>query len=180
MSGDYSSDGLLSFLRDATVAGLMHPATARSRRKAAQALFAYLNEGERADLRNLNLEQLAARIHDAPQDDLRGELVGLYSQRLSGALEDYFTFAESQGSATVAAPSSSAPQSSSDAQPAEARALESVRLSFNSYRADVIPVPLGTGRVVYIHGMPADLSAAEAEKIARVVQAFASEDDAES
>jgi hypothetical protein len=57
----------------------------------------------------------------------------------------------------------------------EERALETVRLSAPRQRPDVIPIPLKQGRVVYLHGIPADLSPQEASKISRVVEALASE-----
>ncbi len=179
MTEDFSSDGLLSYLREETVAGRMHPATARSRRKAAEELFPYLDDAEREDLRRLDLGNLAARVEESPRGDLRAELVDLYAQRLSGALEAYLgSYGATPGSGSAAPVRAAAPRTDETAlQPEEERALESVRLSFDRYKADVIPVPLGHGRVVYIHGMPADLTTAEAHKIARVVQAFAGGDE---
>ena len=59
----------------------------------------------------------------------------------------------------------------------EDSALESVHLGFDRQRAKVMPIPLEKGRVVYLHDLPADLTLAEARKIARVLEALASDTD---
>lgn len=179
MDHDYSSDGLLTFLREVTLAGRMAPALARSRRAAAQALFAKLNEDEAADLRGLDVDTLKSRFLDmeADGDGLRIEVLELYVERLNGALDDYFRFREAPDSFTANAARSHSTSLRGKGLPrsSEERALEAVRLSAPRQRPDVIPVPLQQGRVVYLHGIPADLTAAEASKICRVVTALASE-----
>jgi hypothetical protein len=177
MNKDYSSDGLLAFLREATVAGRIAPALARSRRAAADALFAKLTESEAADLRQLDVDALKSRFLDTQGDGLRGEVVELYAQRLHGALDDYFRFVEAPESfvSKAARPQTASPRNKRSPKSSEERALETVRLSAPRQRPDVIPIPLKQGRVVYLHGIPADLTPREASKISRVVQALASE-----
>ena len=85
MSRDYSSESLLAFLREAAVAGRMHPATARSRRKAAEALLEHLNSAEAADLRCLDFVALRERIANNPRSSLRPEVAELYAERLAAA-----------------------------------------------------------------------------------------------
>ncbi|MEM9760812.1 MAG: hypothetical protein AAF933_16350, partial [Pseudomonadota bacterium] len=53
------------------------------------------------------------------------------------------------------------------------RALEAVHLGMDRMRADVFPIPLDEDRVVFLHGIPHDLTPAEAGKIIRVVEALA-------
>jgi len=167
MAGDFSTVGLIAYLREAALGGHMHPALARSRHKAAEALFAHLTPDEAADLRTLDLAGLRGRLEDLPRGNLRPEVVELYAERLAGALEDYFA---SLGSASGGAPG----EGMGSASPPDARrALENVRLSFNHHRDDVVPIALAADRVVYLHGVPADLTPREARKIARVVQALA-------
>lgn len=181
MSTDYSSDGLFTFLRGAALAGRMTPAAARSRRAAAAALFTKLTEGEAGDLRQLDIEALKSRFRDTQIDGLRREVVDLYATRLEGAIADYFRFVESPSdffSSTT--PHQSLPRrDKQSARPFEERALETVRLSAVRQRPDVIPVPLDTGRIAYLHGIPADLTPGEARKIARVVEALANDPDDE-
>jgi hypothetical protein len=184
MAQDYSSEGLLSFLREETLAGRLHPATARSRRKAVEALRGFLDDAEQADLRKLDLSALTQRIGDGPRGELRTEVIELYLQRLASALEDYLGSRSPPAAAPAGpaiSPASVTPsrENTSD-DSAEVRMLEAVRLSFDRYRADVLPIPLARGRIVYLHGMPADLTPAEARKIARIVEAFASREESGS
>ena len=181
MSTDYSSDGLFTFLREATLAGRMTPAAARSRRAAAAALFARLTESESGDLRQLDIEELKSRFRDTQIDGLRREVVDLYATRLEGALDDYFRFVESPSDFfSSATPHQSVQRRDKQAaSPFEERALETVRLSAVRQRPDVIPIPLDTGRIAYLHGIPADLTPGEARKIVRVVEAFINDPDEE-
>lgn len=177
MDKDYSSEGLLAFLREATLAGRMAPALARSRRAAARVLFAELSESEAADLRQMNIDALKSRFLDIQGDGLRSEVVELYAERLRGALDDYFRFVEAPDSffSKAARPQAPSPRNKQSTKSSEERALETVRLSAPRQRPDVIPIPLKQGRVVYLHGIPADLTPKEASKISRVVEALASD-----
>jgi hypothetical protein len=174
MTTQYSSDKLLTFLREAALAGRMTPAVARTRRAAAEALFDKLTEEEAADLRTLDLDALMARFLDIHGSGLRSEVVQLYGERLYDALEDFFRFLQAPEGFRASRPRAHGTASSASAgDSAETRALETVRLSAPGQRPDVIPVKLGEGRVVYLHGIPADLTAREAQKLSRVIQALA-------
>jgi hypothetical protein len=177
MSTNYSSDRYFTFLREATLAGRMAPAAAKSRRAAAETLFRKLTESEAEDLRSLDIDALKSRFLDARGDGLRSEIVELYAGRLREALDDYFRFVESPTDFSSVATRAQGARRRDELAPRtpEERALESVRLSAPRQRPDVIPVPLDQDRVVYLHGVPADLSPAEARKIARVVEALADE-----
>ena len=181
MATDFSSTAFLGFLREAAVAGQLHPAVARSRRKAAESLFDYLSDDEKADLRSLDMEALARRVHEARDGALRDEVIDLYAGRLQDALDDYLRFSSAGTGGAAAAPSramgSRTPGARRSAGSPEDAALESIRLSFDRHRADVMPIPLGEGRVVYLHDLPADLSLAEARRIARVLEALAVDAD---
>ncbi|MEM8489858.1 MAG: hypothetical protein AAF756_03455 [Pseudomonadota bacterium] len=184
MSRDFSSESLQSFLREAAVTGRMHPATARSRRKAAEALVAHLSSAEATDLRNLDFAALRDRIANSPSSDLRPEVADLYIERLAAALVAYAEAlpevsssskpdAMSPPEALSVEPGGKRSQSRDDIE--AQRALEAVHLGMDSIREDVFPIPLGDDRVVFLHGVPHDLTAAEARKIARVVEALVQE-----
>lgn len=191
MATDFSSGGFLAFLREAAVTGQMHPAVARSRRKAAESLFEYLSEDERGDLRELDVQALTRRVHDARDGVLRSEVIDLYAARLQDALDDYLQFSAAEASGEVPPSPDSGRGRRSPARRETGRAsghgragsvrqdsaLESIRLSFDRHRANVMPIPLDKGRVVYLHDLPADLTPAEARKIARVLEALASDAD---
>lgn len=191
-TGRYAGEDLLDWLREAALARQIHPATARSRRKAAEALFPYCRPEEIEDLRRLNLQDLRARVADLPPGSLRPEVADLYLERLRSALRDYLADASArqpeagEGAAGLSAASEAAIEGRTGAggrappPAADLSALEAARLRLDQHRADIIPVPLGDDRVVFLQGIPADLTAAEARKIARVVEALAmpGDDDA--
>jgi hypothetical protein len=175
MAGDCSKQALLDFLREAALAGRISPAAARSWRNAAEQLFAQLTEAEAADLRRVDVPALAARAQERDSDRLRPEVIELYAGRLQTALDDFFRFLEAPDRFTSLARDTRSAQRR-DAQalpPDEARALEALQLEITHYRPDILPIVLAPGRVVYLHQLPADLSAAEARRIARVVMAMA-------
>ena len=181
MSVDCSSSAFLAFLREAAVTGQMRPATARSRRKAAEVLFERLSATEAADLRLLDIDELVQRFNDDQSPHTRDEVIQLYAERLRSALDEYLGFSSVPGGADLKTAASHARRQSRDRGNAEEdRALESVRLAFDRQKSDVLPIPLGGGRVVYVHGLPADLSAAEAARIARILHAYAADDEGEA
>jgi hypothetical protein len=177
MSTNFSSDDFFAFLREATLAGRMAPVAAKSRRAAAEMLFTKLADGESADLRTLDIDALKSRFLDAQSDGVRSEVVELYAVRLREALDDYFRFVDSPTTFTSVATRAQASRRRDESSPrtAQERALESVRLSAPRQRPDVVPVALNEDRVVYLHGIPTDLTPQEARKIARVVEALADE-----
>ncbi len=90
-------------------------------------------------------------------------------------LEEYFSAATSLGVVATHATTGQSGDGPGVTPNSEDRsALEAVRLSFNRYRADIVPIPLGPDRVVYLHDVPSDLTVDEARKIARVVEALGS------
>lgn len=175
-NGSYSVERLLEFLKYAGMEGLVNPASARSRRNAVEQLDAELTDEERADLRKVDVEELASRFHKLEESSLRLEALELYAERFRLALTDFLAWnKDPAGFETVGAerlraiPRGPGGRSgvSHEQQVGERIALESTENPSN-----LVPVPLGENRVVHIAGLPLDLTAAEAEKICRVVRAF--------
>ncbi|MEM9385203.1 MAG: hypothetical protein AAGA68_09100 [Pseudomonadota bacterium] len=170
MSADYSPEGLLAFLREAAMAGRLNPATARSRVQAAQRLFTQLTAVERADLRQLDVSTLVHRCQKV-DGTMRPEVLRVYEKRMRDALTDYFRFVEDPDQ-FVASASERRSATAHRTRSQEEQALERAKLSITNARPDVVPVPIGGDEVVYIQNLPADLSAAQARKIVRVIEAF--------
>ncbi|WP_439106034.1 hypothetical protein [Congregibacter sp.] len=181
MSTEYSSDRLFSFLRETALAGRMPPAAARSRRAAAEILFEKLSEQESQDLRVLDIDALKARFLDIQGSGLRAEVVDLYAERLRGALVDFFRFVDSPSDFVSSSirQDTARPRSETSPRTSEERALEAVRMTTPTQRPDVIPIPLDMGRVVYLHGIPSDLTQQEAAKVSRVVKALVEDSEDE-
>lgn len=179
---DYTPERLLEFLRQAPVQGLLNPALARSRATAIDQLFAALHADERADIRLIDVDRLAGRVHKMEGSTIRPEVVELYRTRVQEALVDYLAWLENPKTFASVAGYSLRRDIRGLAfgadDPEEARALEDIALQTSERPRDHISVPLREGVTVYITNLPLDLSAAEAGRIARVVGALAQPDDA--
>lgn len=174
---DYTAEALGRFLKQAGMEGLINPATARARRNALDHLAGELNEREQSDIRTLDVDELVSRFHKLEGSSIRPETLELYGDRLKKGLDDYLRWLD--------APSKFKPSArervrnfarGSGAEPAlneEQRAAERIRLEATENPTRIVPVPIRTDQVVYIDNLPLDLTPAEADRIARVVRAFA-------
>jgi hypothetical protein len=182
MATEYSREGLLAFLREASLAGRLNPATARSRLNAAHQLLAQLADEEAADLRRLDTDQLVARCHKLEGTTVRPEVLRVYQDRLNDALTDYFSFLKDPEAFVAIGRERREPgaRPRGAARSDEEQALERVKLGVTDYRDDVIPIPIRNDHVVYVQNLPPDLTDGEARKITRVVNALVDrpEDDA--
>ncbi|WP_376696105.1 hypothetical protein [Wenzhouxiangella sp. EGI_FJ10305] len=174
--GSYSVDRLLEFLKHAGMEGLINPAVARARRKAVEQLAAELTEEERADLRKLDVDELASRFHKLEGSSIRSEALSLYAERVRMAQADFLAWNENPagfqsvgGERRRAIPRGSL---SPEREMAERITLESTENPSN-----IVPIALREDETVYVANLPLDLTAQEAERIARVVRAFARDDD---
>ncbi|NKI34891.1 hypothetical protein HFP89_06915 [Wenzhouxiangella sp. XN79A] len=174
---DYTAEALGRFLKQAGMEGLINPATARARRNALDHLAGELTEAERGDIRTLDVDALVARFHKLEGASIRPETLAVYGDRLKKGLDDYLRWLD--------APSMFKPSArervrnfarGSRAEPAlsdEQRAAERIRLEATENPSRIVPVPVRDDHVVYIDNLPLDLTAEEADRIARVVRAFA-------
>lgn len=171
---DYSQPAFLEFLRQAAVTGLTKPATARSRKLAAEQLLKQLKSNEKRDLRLLDVDELCSRFHKLQGSTIRPETLQLYNQRLTSGLKDFFAWTsdpvnfesvegEKQEAVIVAARDT----------PGQAQAREELALNPPRSPYDVFPVPIRENLVVYLQNIPLDMTQAEACKIAAVVHALA-------
>lgn len=172
----YTPARLLDFLREAPAQGVLNPAVARSRANAIEQLFPELSGDERADLRRIDVERLAARLHKIQGSTIRPEVLALYKERVRDALQDYFAwladpggFSSHSGHALRRAARDSFARGGSEA---ETRALEDIALATSERRRDMLAVPLREGVTVYVTHLPLDLSSEEAERLAGVIRAL--------
>jgi len=174
---DYTPERLLEFLRESPAQGLLNPAVARSRANAIEQLFGELTAEEKADLRQLDLDKLTARMHKIQGSTIRPEVMALYKSRVADALADYFawlqnpkTFATNSGHALRREKRGFLTEADNAE---EARALEAIALATSERRKDHVSVPLRPNLTVFITNLPLDLTCEEAGRISRVVLALA-------
>lgn len=177
MSEEYTKDGLLRFLKEAAMAGLLNPATARSRRTAAEQLLTQLNEAEAADLREVDVDELCSRFHKLQGSSIRPEALKIYNSRLKAALADYFAYLGNPDEfVSVGGENRHLRKRSGAVRTEEEQALEEIRLEVTDQPPDILPIPIRDDTVVYVQNLPLDLSRGEARRIARVVEALAADD----
>jgi hypothetical protein len=171
---DYSQTAFLEFLRHAAVAGLISPATARSRKLAAEQLMVQLKTAERRDLRQLDVDELCSRFHKLQGSTIRPENIQLYNERLSSGLKDFIAWTADPVSFTsVEGEKSEATLVAARDTPGQAQAREELALNPPRSPHDIFPVPIREDLVVYLQNIPLDMTVAEASKIAAVVRALA-------
>lgn len=171
---DYSQTAFLKFLREGAVTGLTNPATARSRKLAAENLLIQLKPHERADLRLLDVDELCSRFHKLQGSTIRPENIQVYNDRLCGALKDFIAWTSDPASfKSVEGEKSEAVVVAARDTPEQAQAREELALNPPRSPHDIFPVPIREDLVVYLQNIPLDLSQAEARKIAAVVHALA-------
>jgi ABC-type phosphate transport system auxiliary subunit len=179
--GSYSLDTLLRFLKYAGMEGLINPASARSRRNAAEHLGRELLSEEREDMRRVDVSELASRFHKLEESSVRSEAVELYVQRLELALVDFFAWMDDPADFnSVGAEQQRSIRRHRDGRSAidrDQEAAERIALEATDNPSNIIPVPLSDHHVVYIANLPLRLSSAEADKITRVVQAYIDQHD---
>lgn len=170
--GSRSVEKLLEFLKYAGMEGLINPAAARARRNAVEQLAAELSEEERGDVTRIDVDELASRFHKLEGSSIRMEALSLYAERFRMALTDFLAWCEDPvGFQSIGGePRRAQPRGSLDPQQEVA---ERITLESTENPSNIVPIPLREEETVYVANLPLDLTTEEAERIARVVRAFA-------
>ena len=196
ISLEYSAEALMDFLDYLAKKGLANSNTIISRKAASNKMLAILSPGEAADLRQVDLDQLATRFANLKGKDYSPQSLQVYKSRVATSLEDFFRYKENPanfrlGSTAKKTASSgfALTKSASSGRITIVRNKKSSALPvIRSEGVDVdraqptmisattinFPVPLRPNCVVQINGLPVDLTKAEAAKISAVVSAMIS------
>jgi hypothetical protein len=181
MAGEFSAEALLSFVEYAGNKGLMNKATAAARKAAVKRVSPILEPHEAQDVSKLDIDEVMRRFSNLEGSAFTPESLATYRSRFRATVEDFLTWKENpmafrparngvtrrpskvpkEDGRMPSAPSPTLPQST---QPPQTHSL---------------PIPLRADLTVFVHGVPFDLTKAEARRIANVVIALAIEPDAE-
>ncbi|WP_196137211.1 hypothetical protein [Aliikangiella sp. G2MR2-5] len=177
---DYQEEMLVNFLRQSTIEGLLNPSVAKSRLQAVENLFIELTDEERLDLRKVDVDVLCGRFHKLHDSSIRSEVLELYNKRVKAALLDYFSWLENPKSFFSIGGDNIRKdkryQMSEKEVSFEEKALEDITLATAERATDIFSIPLREDRTIYVQNLPIDLTVAEADKIARVIKALATEE----
>jgi hypothetical protein len=175
-------EAALEFLEYIEKKGLMAPATAQARRVAVNKVFAILDDNEARDVTALDLDEIMRRFSNLQGKDLTPESLRTYKSRLKSAISDFGSYVENP---LAFKPTVQTREKKTAARndPPEQREpnAESSRTDQPSYQTgpmagSILPIPIRAGLTVYIQGLPFDLTAGEARRIAGVVTAMAISD----
>ena len=169
-------NALLEYLKQAAISGILNPAVARSRKTAAEQLLVYVTPEERLNLKLVDVDELCSRIHKLEDSSIRVEALNLYNSRLKSALSDYFLWLENpEGFISNSSSVISSNKLKKERITAEEKALEDISLKAKSLQEDIIPVRLRQNLTVYIKDLPLDLTPKEAQKIIKIINAYAND-----
>lgn len=170
--GSRTVERLLEFLKYAGMEGLINPAAARARRNAVEQLSGELSEEERGDVGRIDVDQLASRFHKLEGSSIRTEALSLYADRFRMALSDFLAWCDDPVAfrSVGSEPRRARPRGS---LAPEQEMAERITLESTENPSNIVPIPLREGETVYVANLPLDLTGAEADRIARVIRAFA-------
>lgn len=184
MSGPRSRTELLKFLDYVGSKGLLSPATAESRKASVNKVLGILNDEEAADVSKIDLEEVVRRFANLHGQGYTADSLRTYKSRTRSSIEDFVRYVENPLAFKIGGakrtPRSKAmkePSGSREEVPAatEVRPLQSAQTP--AAGAGILPIPIRADLTVYVQGLPFDLSAREAKKLANVILAMAPDGD---
>jgi hypothetical protein len=186
MSNGRSTADLLKFLDYLAEKGLMPAATAASRKASANKMLAVLSDDESRDVTLIDMDDVALRFHNKNGQQYTPGSIQTYKSRVGSAIDDFRAYLENPLGFRTSSKARQRPRISKEKVPdvnsageskSSLRDLSLVPQSAPSPVApmNILPVGLRPGLTVQIAGLPFDLSKAEAQKLANIILAHATE-----
>lgn len=172
---EYSKDKLLEFLDFLAGKGLMNKATVAARKAATNTVLGILDPSEAQDLRNIDMDDVAARFADLNGTKFKPDSVKVYKSRVSSALEDFKKFKASPQTFKPSIGISKTPSNPKGAKE-DANIYKKVEPA-ETGPGITFPIPIRPDVVIKISGIPSDLTKKEASKVANVILALATESE---
>ena len=177
---DYSVQELLEFLDHAADRGLMPTPTAKALAVASRRVFSALNDNERTDLRTVDIEKAIKRFGNKHAKEFTPKSLREYGQRASRAVDQFLRWRSDPAGFSVKTRSTIASRrrSTDHAQDADTNSPSDIagtvvaQPSVGGYNTSF---PIRPGRVITLANVPADLSQAEADRLAQFVKMLALE-----
>lgn len=191
MVKDYSLDALNRFLDYALEKGLLKSETAKSRKTAVNKILEKITDEQRTDVRKVDLELEADHFANRQGAGYIATSLQTYKSRAKTSLADFVAYVDnpmhfrpSAGNGKVQSKSAGAQtirkakQSKPLAAAYELSGARGIQRTDDYPSSDdrptlTFPIPIRPGLIVQLNGIPFDLTAGEAEKIAQVVRALA-------
>lgn len=181
MSTDRSREAFGRFLDYLGDKGLMSPSTAQTRKVSAMKILRILESDEAADVTKIDIDDLVRRFSNLHGQSYSPGSVTTYQSRLKSAMADFRSYLENplafmpsingreRPSKSRKENGDSIKGSRSEAQPEPVR--QPVQPPIGG--TNIMPIPIRADLTILIHGLPHDLTEAEAKKISGVINALA-------
>ena len=186
MTQNRSREDFIRFLEYLGQKGMVPQATASARRTAAFKVLAVLSDEEAQDVINLDVDHIMSRFDNLNPHQYTPESLQSYRSRLKTALSDFRAYSENpvlfrpNGKVRQRHKVASVATPESRKKPQAVLATPSASGFSNTPAVDLpnvsqLPIQLRQNLIVRIFGLPFDLTKLEAQKIANIVIAHASE-----
>ena len=181
MTATYSANDVIGFLDYLSSKGLLKSNTASSRKAAANAFFEILDDEEKLDVRELNIDEVAMRFANIQGDKFTPDSLKTYKSRFNTALSDFLRYRKDpMGFSIKSAKRTSKPKpttktASKKNERVKVETDTAVKEPSSNGNVVIFPIPLRTDLTVKIANLPSDMTQAEAKRIANVVMALAAE-----
>lgn len=174
---DYSIAAFNRFFDHAAEKGLMKRNTAISRKAATNKILAVLDESELSDLRALDLGDTFDRFQNLQGMQYKPDSLQVYISRARTAVGDFISYVDNPSSfksnSTQRSSTKSKGTSKKEKNVNNQKGMDQEELSHHDVKGIIVPVPLRENLTVKISNLPADLTQAEAERLAAIVKAYA-------
>jgi hypothetical protein len=179
---DKSLNALLEFLDWTADKGLMAKNTVGGRKAAVSAVLGILDPEEKGDVTAVDLDSAMTRFVNLQGKKYNTSSLNVYRSRTNAAISDFRKWLgdplafKPQANKVERKPQAKAGKVSHEGvgKSGSADLHQPISMSpSHQASANVFPIPIRENVVVRIHGLPFDLTASEADKIANVVKAMA-------
>jgi hypothetical protein len=184
MEPDYSRDALMKFFGYLSSKGLVNANTVAAKKAAANKMLSVLDAAEASDLRKIDLERVSTQFFHLHGQGFTPDSMNTYKSRLKSGIDDFLKYTANPASFKPDAPrprsqnrSENDPKSGNGNSNGEIRNPPVSPPMPEKPDENIFPIPIRSGLVVKLVGLPADLTKKEAQKISNVVLAFASIED---
>ena len=180
MANPKSRSELLKFLDYVGEKGLLSPSTAESRKASVNKVLSILDDAEAQDVSKLDLDDVALRFANLHGQNYTTDSLRTYKSRTKSSIDDFLRYVENPLAFKVGGakrtPRAKAEKPLGGSEPKDAgrkEAQTAERAEPPSAATGIIPIPIRADLIVRIQGVPFDLTASEAKKVANVILAMA-------
>jgi hypothetical protein len=174
---------LLAFLDHLANKGLLPKPTVQNRKAAVNAVLGILSDDETADVSSIDIAHTLTRFANLQGSKYTPSSMNTYGSRVRAAIDDFVRYQENPLGFKVGGKATSQPRAKAAVKVGTSTPAQTTATSGSSDKPipsmaepTILPIPIRANLVVFVQGLPHDLTKAEANKIANVVKAMGSEE----